>query len=143
MNKIKFNLQFFAGMAATGTKFGYKANGGSSYTDIPDLLEVPEIGGDPEKIDTTSLSDTVKKSVPGVKDLGDLTFKFIYDTEIFKTVNGLNGKHSFQITFPDKMAVTFDAIPSVKMGGAAVNGSLTYSISMNIQSEPVFTNSAS
>lgn len=135
---MKLELQFFAGMAATGTKIGYKSSSGSSYTDIPDLLEVPEIGGEPEKIDTTTLADTVKKSVPGVKDLGDLAFKFLYDTQMFKTLNGLKGVQSFQVTFPDKMTVTFDAIPSVKMGGAAVNGSLTYTVSMSIQSEPVF-----
>lgn len=127
-----------AGMAATGTKIGYKASGGSTYTEIPGLLEVPEIGGEPEKIDVTTLADTVKKSIPGVKDLGDLSFKFLYDTTTFKTINALKGVQSFQITFSDKMTVTFDAIPSVKLGGAAINGALTFSIGMSLQSEPVF-----
>ncbi|WP_053983428.1 phage tail tube protein [Niameybacter massiliensis] len=135
---MKLDLQFFGGMAATGTKIGYGATSSGPHTEIPGLLEVPEIGGDPEKIDTTTLSDKVKTSVPGVKDLGDLTFKFLYDTETFKTLNAIKEKKSFKVTFPDNMTVTFDAIPSVKLGSAAVNGALTFSISMSIQSEPEF-----
>lgn len=135
---MKLNLQFFAGMAATGTKIGHAATSTGPHTEIPGLLEVPEIGGDPEKIDTTTLTDTVKTSVPGVKDLGDLTFKFLYDTETFKKLNELKGKQSFRVTFPDKMTVTFDAIPNVKMGSAAVNGALTFTVGMSLQSAPEF-----
>ena len=135
---MKLNLQFFAGMAATGTKIGYAATSSGPHTEIPGLLEGPESGGDPEKIDTTTLTDTVKTSVPGVKDLGDLTFKFLYDTETFKTLNELKGKQSFRVTFPDKMTVTFDAIPNVKMGSAAVNSALTFTVGMSLQSAPEF-----
>ena len=36
------------------------------------------------------------------------------------------------------MTVTFDAIPNVKMGSAAVNAALTFTIGMSLQSAPEF-----
>jgi hypothetical protein len=66
-------------MTANNTKISYKLNSASSFTELEYLMEVPEFGGAPEKIDVTTLSDKVKKYVPGIKDLGDLVFKFLYD----------------------------------------------------------------
>lgn len=123
------------GMGSIGITLGY-AKTGSTYTDMPGLQEVPELGGDPEKIDVTTLADTVKRSVPGVKDLGDLQFKFLYDAGTFKAAKDLEGATiKFQVAFPDGVKFNFDAIPNVKMGGAAVNGALTFSIGMSLQSE--------
>ena len=68
-----------SGLSANKTKISYKKGASSTFTELPDLMEVPEFGGAPEKIDVTVLSDTVKKYVPGIKDLGDLVFKFLYD----------------------------------------------------------------
>lgn len=128
-----------AGVAATSTKVGYKATAeATTYTNIPNLQEVPELGGDPEKIDVTCLADTVKKSIPGVKDLGDLAFKFLYDKTTFTTLSAITEAKEFQVEFPDGLTATFTAIPNVKMGGAAVNGALAYTVGMSLQSEILF-----
>lgn len=127
------------GTSSAGAKISYSATKGApSYTEIPDLQEIPELGGDPEKIDVTTLKDTVKRSIPGVKDLGDLTFKFLYDKANFLAIRAIEGINYFKVEFSDGMVATFAAIPNVKMGGAAVNGALTYSISMSLQSEIEF-----
>ena len=49
------------------------------YVVIPGLLEVPDIGGTTERIDVTTLADTSRQYINGIKDYGELTFKFIYD----------------------------------------------------------------
>ena len=49
-------------MLANGITLGYKElSGGSSYTILAGLKEVPELGDEPEKVENTCLSDSVKQ----------------------------------------------------------------------------------
>ena len=65
-----------AGLLSLNTKIGYKSGAeASTYADIPNLTEVPEIGGSPEKVDVTTLADNAKRYINGIKDYGDLDFK--------------------------------------------------------------------
>lgn len=77
-------------LSANSTKISYKTGSDDSavFKELEFLMEVPEFGGAPEKIDVTVLSDKVKKFVPGTVDLGDLVFKFLYD----------NSRRRFQAT---------------------------------------------
>lgn len=125
---------------ANGTKLMHKV--GSAYSEIPLLMEVPEFGGTPEKIDVTALGDSVKKYVNGIKDYGDLVFKFLYDntaeTGNYRILKGYEDAQTaveFQITYPDGTGHQFTAIPAVKMDAGAVNGALTFSCTMTLQSD--------
>ena len=136
-----------SGLSANKTKISYKKASDDTFTELPDLMEVPEFGGTPEKIDVTVLSDSVKKYVPGIKDLGDLIFKFLYDNatetsnyRVLKAMEDASQAVTFQIEYPDQTAHQFDAIPSVKMDAGAVNGALTFSVTMLLQSEITVTN---
>lgn len=57
-------------MLANGTKLGYSktapSGGSTSYTDLPGLKEIPDVGTDPEKVDNTVLTD--KHCVTVLKD---------------------------------------------------------------------------
>ena len=66
-------------MLANGATLQYKEHGAAgNYTDLPGLKEIPEIGADPEKVENTVLTDTVKKYEIGIGDPGDMTYKFKY-----------------------------------------------------------------
>ena len=132
-----------AGLASIGIKIGYKAStSGSTYTNLPNVQAIPEMGGTPEKIDVTTLSDQSKKYVNGVTDNGDLDFTFLYDadgtTSSYKILKGLQDAkttNSYQVEFPDGTTFTFDAEVSVKTNSAEVNGALTFTASFALQSE--------
>ena len=135
--------------SANGTKLGYRTGATGTFTDIPMLMEVPEFGGTPEKIDVTVLSDSTKSYVSGMKDYGDLVFKFLYDnstaTSNYRVLKGFadNGTSVyFQLSYPDNTAHVFQAIPAVKMDAGAVNGALTFSCTMTLQSDITLTNPA-
>jgi len=125
--------------SANKTKLLYSFSG-SSYDEIKLLMEVPELGGAPEKIDVTTLSDSSKKYIPGIKDYGDLVFKFLYDNTSTTANYGIlkylednaqpDNPASFKIEYPDGTAHVFDAIPSVKLDAGAINGALTFSATM-------------
>lgn len=136
-----------AGILSKETTLSYKASGGSSFIEIPYLMEVPEIGGDPEKVEVTTLKDNVKKYIPGIKDLGDLAFNFLYDnsttTSNYRVLNGLaeaNTLATYQLEYPDGTTHEFDAYVSVKMGAAAVNAALMFTATFSLQSDITITN---
>ena len=106
--------------------------------EIEFLMEVPELGGVPEKIDVTTLSYTSKKYIPGIKDYGDLVFKFLYDTDNYSNFKAMEDNETiatFVILYPDKTAHAFAAIPSVKIDAGAINGALTFSATMILRSD--------
>lgn len=128
--------------SANQTKFLYKDAAAANFTEIQYLMEIPELGALPEKVDVTTLSDPVKKYVPGIKDYGDLVFKFLYENKdaasnykIFKTLEDAGKTATFQIKYPDNTLHQFDAIPAVKMDAGTVNGALTFSVTMLLQSD--------
>mgnify|MGYP006373401659 FL=1 len=48
-----------------------------------------------------------KLYINGIKDYGDLAFKFNYAKEQFTTLNGLTGSIHFKVTLPDTTTATF------------------------------------
>ena len=129
-------------MLANGIKLEYKRKDGPSYTNLIGLKEVPEIGDEPEKVENTCLSDTVKKYEYGIGDPGELEFKFKYENSsatspyrILRKAAESKEVLSFQETFPDGTTFTWDAQVSVKIGSGAVNGVLEFTCKMALQSE--------
>lgn len=133
-------------MLANGIKLGYKESGGSTYTDLTGLKEVPELGVEPEKVENTCLSDTVKQYENGIGDAGDLEYKFKYENKsatspyrVLRKAQEAGKTLSFQETLPDGTTYTFDAQPSVKLGGGGVNGVVEFTLKMALQSDIAVT----
>ena len=57
----------------------HKKKGESEFSKLIDITEYPDLGGEKEKLDVTTLSDTRKKTINGVEDAGDLNFKAWYE----------------------------------------------------------------
>lgn len=131
-------------MLANGIKLGYKKKGAeqATYTDLPGLKEVPEMGDEPEKVDNTCLSDKVKQYEYGIGDPGDLEYKFKYEnssaTSPYRVLRAAAKKKevlSFEETFPDGTKFNWDAQVSVKLGGGGVNGVIEFTLKMALQSD--------
>lgn len=137
-----------AGLLSKDITLGYDSTGaGSSYTDLPLLMEVPEMGGTPEKVDVTVLSDSVKKYIDGIRDYGDLSFKFLYDNtsetssyRVLKRLEGAKEPTKFQVALPDGTKFSFSGFVSVKMDSAAVNAALTFTANISLNSDVEVTN---
>ena len=131
-----------AGVSFNETTISYKEGDMLDYQEIDLLMEVPEIGGDPEKIEVTTLADKHKKYIPGISDLGDLAFKFLYDnsseTSNYRVLRKLQNEKkiaSFKVDYPDGSSHKFDAYVNVKIDGGGVNTSRTFTASMFLQSD--------
>jgi hypothetical protein len=129
-----------AGILTKNIKLSYGAKGSSQFKELLNLQEIPEIGnGAPEKIEVTVLTDNVKRYIAGLGDSGqDLSFKFLYVKEQFQELLALNETQTWQVSMPDGVTATFDAVPSVKFDSASPNNAITYTLTLIVESEIVF-----
>lgn len=77
---------------------GTKASSGSTvtYTKLIDIKSFPDLGGSPEQLETTSLSDAVQTFIPGIQTLGDgLEFTANYTLENYNALKELKGKDEY------------------------------------------------
>lgn len=116
-----------------GITLSYKKD--ADYIELTNLQEIPELGGDTESIEITTLADAAHMYTDGIKNYGDsLGFKFLYESTQFTTLNGL-GVADWKVTLPTGEACTFGGSCSVKLDGVGVNAALTYTLSIKPNSE--------
>ena len=99
--------------------------------ELTNLLEIPELGGDAEAIEITTLADEAHKYTDGIMNYGDaLAFKFLYETTQFETLNSKAGEQSWVVTLPDSTTCSFSGTCAVKLDGVGVNAALTYTLNI-------------
>ena len=122
-----------------GITLSYKNGGGSSFTPLTNLQEIPELGGDTEAIEITTLSDPAHMYTDGIKNYGDsLAFKFRYDNAQFEALNALADSTEWKVTLPDETTCTFSGTSSVKLDSVGVNAALTYTLAIKPNSEMIW-----
>lgn len=128
-------------MLVNGVTLGYKTTAsGSSYTNLPDLKEVPDLGAEPEMVDNTALSDSIIYNEQGIGDPGDMEYVFRYvnatGTDSFRVIKGLVGTLVyFQHKLTDNTTYTFSGIPSLRLSGGGVNDPQEFVMSIALQSD--------
>lgn len=128
-----------------GITLSYKTSGAEAYTELTNLQEIPELGGDTEAIEITTLADAAHRYTDGIKNYGDsLAFKFLYDPTQFKALGALDGVVDWKVDLPEgndgeaAASCTFSGSCSVKLDGSGVNAALTYTLSVKPNSEMVW-----
>jgi hypothetical protein len=108
-----------------GITLSYKKD--EAFVALTNLQEIPDLGGEVEAIEITTLADAAHVYTDGLKNYGDsLEFKFLYDGAQFATLNGLEGTVEWKVELPEGEACTFSGSCSVKLDGVGVNAALTY-----------------
>jgi hypothetical protein len=128
------------GYISKGIQLAYKV-GESEFTTLTDLQEIPDLGGDTESIEITTLDDAAHMYMNGLITYGDsLAFKFLYKPEQFKTLSALKGSCEWKVSIPDgaQTTITFGGECSVKLDSVGTNAALTYTLSVKPDSEMIF-----
>ena len=63
----------------------------STYEKLVDIKDFPDLGGTPEMLETTTLSDGMQTYIAGIQSLDALEFNANYDLEEFKKLKALEG----------------------------------------------------
>lgn len=133
-----------AGLLSKDITLKYKKD--TDYVAIDNLQECPALGGSVNKIDTTCLHDDSKKSINGLKDYGELAFKFLYDnssaTSNYRVLRGLQDAGNpvdWQVVFPDNTTFEFSGEVSTEIDSAGVEVALTFTASIALSSDMTIT----
>lgn len=68
-----------------------KATTGNTYEKLVDIKDFPDLGGAPEMLETTTLSDNMQTYIPGIQTLDSLDFTANYTKSDFTTLKALEG----------------------------------------------------
>lgn len=63
----------------------------SAYKKLIDIKEFPDLGGSPEMLETTTLSDSMQTYIPGIQSLDALEFTANYTLADFTALKALDG----------------------------------------------------
>ena len=121
-----------------GITLSYKGEG-SEYTALEDLQQIPDLGGEKEAIEITTLADAAHMYTDGILNYGDsLAFKFLYKKEQFNTLSAFVDEKEWLVTLPDGETCAFKGTSSVKLDGVGINAALTYTLAIKPSSEMVW-----
>lgn len=110
---------------------------------IAGLQSIPSLGGEPEKVDVTTLSDMERRYITGIKDYGELEFTFLYEagsgsgSSNYATAKAKEGDAPHSITLTLRSGVTF-SIPgtvAVSLNEANINEAYTFTITVGLTGE--------
>ena len=106
--------------------FLMKKGSGDAYEKLIDIKEFPDLGGTPEMLETTTLSDKQQTYIPGIQSLDSLEFTANYNLDDFKTLKALEGSdNSFAVWFGGTESTDGTLIPTGSDGKFEFNGSLS------------------
>lgn len=64
----------------------------AAWKKLIDIKEFPDLGGAPEMLETTTLSDNMQTHIPGIQSLDSLEFKANYDLDDYKALKAIEGE---------------------------------------------------
>ena len=109
-------------VATMGTKLEYSTDNGSTWTRVYGLASTPDFGGQPNKIDTTTLDNTVAEtSTNGLQPAVELSYEFnvqeLNDQNAnlrqIKTLADAKTKAKWRLTKASQMTIEYEAVPSI------------------------------
>lgn len=87
-------------MAISTYKIFLMMKNDASYEKLIDIKDFPDLGGSPEMLETTTLSDKMQTYIPGIQSLDALEFTANYTKEDFTKLKALEGvEHEFAVWF--------------------------------------------
>jgi hypothetical protein len=69
-----------------------KGTSGTTYEKLIDIKEFPDLGGDPEMLETTTLSDKMQTFIAGIQSLDAMSFTANYTLADYQKLVALEGK---------------------------------------------------
>lgn len=77
-----------------------KGSSDDTYEKVIDIKDFPDLGGAPEMLETTTLSDKMQTYIPGIQSLDALEFTANYTKTDYTTLKALEGKEeSYAVWF--------------------------------------------
>ena len=102
-----------------------KGDTGDTWSKLVDIKEFPDLGGEPEMLETTTLSDNMQTYIAGIQSLDGLSFSANYDMTTFKTFKALEGKKASYAVWFGGTEVSGTVTPDGSNGKFSFDGELS------------------
>lgn len=120
-----------------GTKFFIAAatTGDLEFKEVTSITTIGELGGDANDIDVTTLKQTERSYVPGVKDFPSVDVTLLMEDKENQNADNYSMLRALELAgtyctvdvlFPNKRGVRFVARIKTKLNGAEVDSALTF-----------------
>lgn len=102
-----------------------KGDSSETYTKLVDIKDFPDLGGAPEMLDTTTLSDAMTTNIPGIQSVDALEFTANYTPTDFSTLKAMEGKTKSFAVWLGASGSGSTATPDGSMGKFTFDGQLS------------------
>ena len=110
---------------STYKTFLMKKGTGDTYEKLVDIKDFPDIGGSPEMLETTTLSDSMQTYIEGIMSSDAMEFTINYDLDTYETLLAMKGTETgFAIWFGGTESAS-GVTPTGDEGKFAFNGYLS------------------
>ena len=124
------------------SSYGVELKWGASADAVEKLISIkdfPDLIGEPNLLETTSLSDGQQTYINGIKSADLMTFTFNYTKEDFQKVKADEGKALFyELAFSDGSTFTWQGQHTVGLPGKGVDEVLEATLNIAPSSEVAF-----
>lgn len=113
-------------MAISTYKIFLMMKGDSAYEKLIDIKDFPDLGGAPEMLETTTLSDKMQTYIPGIQSLDALAFTANYTKDDFTKLKALEGQEKeFAVWFGGTESIDGTLTPDGSDGKFEFKGQLS------------------
>ena len=108
------------------------------FTKFVDIKDFPDLFGEPNLLETTTLSDSMQTYIAGIKSMDALAFTINYEKEIATQIKGMEGQISYwKVIFSDGSEFSFAGSPALGIAGKGVDEVLEATLTIVPSSEVV------
>ena len=133
--------------ALNGSKLEYSTTSTGSYTQIYGMTTIPDIGGTPNKIDTTDLDNTkYETNILGLQPAPEFDFEFncedpsnVANIKLVFDMAQDDTNYYFKLTYANGVVVTFDSKVRYTLQGGSTGDLQKFTMHLAPNSEPVVT----
>lgn len=110
---------------------------------VIDIKDFPDLMGEPNMLETTTLSDGAQTFIPGIKSMDSMAFTYNYTKADFAKVKGDEGKPLYyELDFSDGSKFTWQGSHTATLPGKGVDEVIEAGISIAPSTEVVFAEGA-
>ena len=104
------------------TELHYCATKEGTYEMLAPVKNIPDLFGDPNQLETTTLSDPMQTFIAGIKQTSTLQFTMNWEPAIAKKIQEMEGKTGYwKVILSDGTTFAFDGQPSLGIPSKGVD----------------------
>ncbi|GEO70549.1 pyocin knob domain-containing protein [Levilactobacillus acidifarinae] len=130
-----------AGLSSSGTRLYYANHGDIGFIEVANVKSTPEMGIQPQQLETTNLGDETQHYDLGMNNTALLAFSVIYKGPEWNTIYTKSGNrqvYDWKIVYPDGMYITFSGPFVITLAGLDINTAAAYTLSISPADVPLF-----